>query len=179
MLDAPYLWHPIFVHFSVALLSIATGFYVLAAILPRVTVRQTWITIAEWNLWIGLGLSVVTLAAGGLAFNTVRHDDASHPIMETHAVLAFVTIALFALVALWSRWQRKTTRYPSAWLAVLAIIGFGFLAATGWRGGELVYGHGLAVNLPQSAPAAIDNAAPASGGDHDHAKHSHVHTHAR
>jgi uncharacterized membrane protein len=178
VLDTPYLWHPIFVHFSIALLSVATGFYVLSAILPRAAARQTWITIAEWNLWVGLGLSVATLAAGWLAFNTVSHDDASHPIMENHALLAFISVGLFTLLALWSWWQRKTTRYPSVWLAGLAIIGFGFLAATGWRGGELVYGHGLAVNLP---PAAVNNSVPAvppPDNDHDHAKHQHVHTHA-
>lgn len=45
-----YLWHPVFVHFSVALLTVATLFYLLAALFPSAAMRMSWIHFAERNL---------------------------------------------------------------------------------------------------------------------------------
>ncbi|GEM_PF-727791 len=145
-----YLWHPIFVHFSVALLTVATVFYVLASIFPKAGSRQQWITVAEWNLWVGFGLAVLTLLFGWLAFNTVSHDDASHEAMKVHAVLALITGGSFGVLTLWSIWHRKSAPYPSWTFIGLMLASFGFLVTTGLRGGELVYQHGLAVtSLPK------------------------------
>ena len=76
-----YLWHPISVHFSVALLSMATLFYLLPVLFPGATKRNHWIIVAEWALRIGAGLTALTLLFGWLAFNTVNHDDTSHQAM--------------------------------------------------------------------------------------------------
>src|SRR5712664_896061 len=132
-----YLWHPIFVHFSIALLSVATGFYLLAWIFRKAALRRQWISVAEWNLWIGFGFTVCTLLFGWIAFNTVSHDsDAVHELMEAHALLALITFGGFAVLTLWSVWRHKTESYPS-WLFIgLILICFGLLTATGWRGGE-------------------------------------------
>jgi uncharacterized membrane protein len=178
-----YLWHPVFVHFSVALLTMATVFYFLATLLPRARLRKQWITVAEWNLWIGFALAVPTLLFGWLAFNTVEHDDASHAAMQTHATLAFATGGGFALLVLWSVWHRQSKAYPSRLFTGLLVVCFGFLAATGWRGGELVYRYGLAVNALQkpeagSAPPSAEQPSTTkdktSGHDH-HDDHQHDH----
>ena len=147
-----YLWHPIFVHFSIALLTVATGFYLLAWIFARAALRGQWLTVAEWNLWVGFGFVVFTLLFGWLAFNTVSHDsDAVHELMETHALLALITSSGFGVLTLWSIWHRKSKGYPS-WLFVgLMSVCLGFLTVTGWRGGDLVYRHGLAVSSPPKA----------------------------
>src|SRR6266566_2595292 len=150
-----YLWHPILVHFSIALLTMASAFYALTALWPRARLRPQWLTVAEWSLWVGFGLAVLTLLAGLLAFNTVEHNDAAHPAMQLHAVLALATGAGFGLLALWSRWQRKTKTYPSWPFLALLLLSFGLLVATGLRGGELVYHYGLAVNVP--ARSGADN----------------------
>jgi len=153
-----YLWHPVFVHFSIALLTVATGFYLLASIFRNAPLRRQWITVAEWNLWTGFGFAVATLLLGWLAFNTVSHDsDAVHELMEAHALLALITGAGFAILTAWSVWHRKSGTYPS-WLFVgLMLICFGLLTVTGWRGGDLVYRHGLAVESP---PRPADHSSP-------------------
>src|ERR1051325_6715032 len=139
MLDKPYLWHPIFVHFSVALLVVAAIFYVLSSLLPRANARGRWLVVAEWNLWVGFALSLLTLLFGWIAFNTVGHDDASHPLMITHAWFALATGAAFAALTAWSAWQRRKQNYPSPLFVALAAIGVGLLLTTAWRGGDLVY----------------------------------------
>ncbi len=177
-----YLWHPIFVHFSIALLTMATAFYALATLFPKARLRAQWITIAEWNLWVGLCLAALTVLFGWLAFNTVNHDDASHEAMEVHATLALITAGGFAVLALWSLWHRKTKSYPSWVFTGLLVICFWFLVATGLRGGELVYQHGLAVSsLPhpdKTAPMSSANQPSpdeAAGHDHHHDHKNHTH----
>src|SRR5712692_3908723 len=69
MLKVVYFWHPIFVHFSVALLSAATGFYVLATLFKKNRFRPQWLTVAHWNFGLGLAMTVLTLLFGWLDFN--------------------------------------------------------------------------------------------------------------
>jgi uncharacterized membrane protein len=172
MLSKVYLWHPIFVHFSVALLSLAAIFFTLSAFFRRPILRRQWIVVAEWNLWVGLGLSVLTALFGWLAFSTVNHDDVSHELMETHAAFALVTVGVFALAAVWSWRQRKTERYPSWLFLGLIAVGFSLLMITGLRGGELVYMHGLAVTTPQK-PEEPNSTATTT----DQPKRTHEHPH--
>ncbi len=179
MLSKIYLWHPIFVHFSVALLSLATLFFILSALFPRLILRHQWVIVAEWNLWVGLGLSVLTALFGWLAFGTVSHDDVSHELMEVHAAFALTTVGIFALAAAWSWWQRKTERYPSWAFIGLIAVGFTLLVSTGLRGGELVYIRGLAVTVlpkseePNSAATATDQSKITEGHAHGAPGHHH------
>lgn len=101
-------------------------------------------------------MSVVTVLLGWLAFNTVNHDDVSHEAMKVHATLALITLSAFGLLTLWSLWRRGPTANPSWPFTVFLLIAFGFLVATGLRGGELVFHHGLAVSsLPKSDADAV------------------------
>jgi uncharacterized membrane protein len=182
-----YLWHPIFVHFSIALLTVATGFYLLAGIFRKAASRGHWISIAEWTLWLGLGFTACTLLFGWIAFNTVSHDsDAVHELMEQHALLALITSGGFALVTLWSFRHRKESSYPCWPFIGLMLVCCGLLATTGWRGGDLVYHHALAVDLPPrpvsgapasgaEQPAAIDKGVPPSPAHHHHHGKDHAH----
>jgi len=180
-----YLWHPVFVHFSIALLSLATVFYLLTALFPGATKRNQWITVAEWTLWIGAGLTTLTLLFGWLAFNTVSHDDASHEAMLVHATWAVVTATGFGVIAIWSIRQRRASMYPSRLFSVALLVFLGCLIATGLRGGELVFRYGLAVSSlpkpeqepvppPSPEPAAQENKAPAHVHSHSHKAHDHA-----
>lgn len=42
-------WHPIFVHFTVALLSVAAAFTIAAYLLPEGLLRHQITTVARWN----------------------------------------------------------------------------------------------------------------------------------
>lgn len=157
-------WHPIFVHFTVALLSISALLFTVHVLMPDGDLKQQYYTVARWNLWLGAGFVVVTLATGWYAYNTVTHDDPSHLAMTDHRNWAFVTATVFLVLAVWS-WRihvRHKIVQPVFALAMLA--GTGLLGATAWHGGELVFRHGLGVmSLPQP-----DNNAAGDGHQHNH-----------
>jgi uncharacterized membrane protein len=162
-------WHPILVHFTVALLSLAVVLSVMVAFLADGKLRQQWRLVAQWNLWLGAGITLLTVAAGVVAYNTVAHDTPSHEAMTEHRNWALVTAALFIGLALWS-WQRaRADKAPGGVLLAGLLIGGVLLAATAWHGGELVYRYGLGVkSLPKAS--AHDHA---GGAEHDH---DHAHT---
>ena len=44
-------WHPIFVHFTVALLTMSVFFYGLSFVAPGNRFYEQWVSVARWNLW--------------------------------------------------------------------------------------------------------------------------------
>jgi len=136
-------WHPIFVHFTVALISTAIGFFLLAKLLGNRPFHEQCLILARWNLWIGTGFAVITVATGILAYNSVAHDTPSHAAMTEHRNWAFATFAVLLLTTLWYGWifyANKLIKLPFLAIAVLLL---GLLFSTAWHGGELVYRYGL------------------------------------
>ncbi len=151
-------WHPIFVHFTIALLSVSLGLFVLNLIVKC----DQAILVAKWNLWIGAGISLLTLAAGVYAYNTVAHDTPSHEAMTEHRNLALITLALLVPVVLWSVISHRKGKVLGAGFVALFLLVGGMLASTAWHGGEVVYRYGLGVmSLPKT-------------DKHDHAGHAHA-----
>lgn len=143
-------YHPIFVHFTVALLSISAGFFVLAYLFRRHKWRQQWLTTAYWNLWVGAGLTLVTVAAGWHAFNTVDHDTPSHEAMLEHRNWALVTVTVILLVAAWSARRYAKSRPQNPLFVGSMVLVWALVTATAWHGAELVYRYGLGVmSLPK------------------------------
>ncbi len=157
-------WHPIFVHFTVGLLSLAVGLFILIPFL-KPPLREQWRIVAPWVLWFGAGFTVITGLTGLYAYNTVTHDTPSHLAMTDHRNWAVVTMVLFLALALWSALRaRRNQALGVAFIAVMAVAG-GVLASTAWRGGEVVFRHGLGVmSLPK---------AEGDGHAHDHGGEGH------
>jgi len=143
-------WHPIFVHFTVALLSIAVVFFILGAALPKHKWREQWLAVAHWNLWAGAAISLFTATAGWLAFNSVDHDTPSHEAMIEHRNLALTTLAVFLLIAVWSLARYRAGKPVQLIFLAALLVAQGLLLSTAWHGAELVYRHGLGVmSLPK------------------------------
>ncbi|MBL8197705.1 MAG: DUF2231 domain-containing protein [Chromatiales bacterium] len=98
-------WHPLLVHFTIALLTIATLLFMAAAFAGRNRPVHGIETTANWNLWLGAALTVLTVGAGLQAAGSVTHDDAAHLVMENHKLWALGTTVLFLLLALWNAWR--------------------------------------------------------------------------
>ncbi len=143
-------WHPVFVHFTIALLSMAVIFHLIKAVLPANNEYQgALLILAKSNLLIGTAFAVFTAIAGWFAYNSVAHDTPSHLAMTEHRNWALVTLAVFVLLALWSLWKKHKTTL--VFLFALVIAG-GLLATTGWLGAEAVYRYGLGVkSIPKSS----------------------------
>jgi uncharacterized membrane protein len=178
-------WHPIFVHYTIALLSISPLLFTLNYFLPADSkYKEQSFTIARWGLYFGTIITIGTLIAGWDAYNSVAHDVPSHAAMTNHKNWAFVTSGIFAILALWA-FNTKRKDQMSFTLVLLMLIASTLLAATGYKGGELVYRYGLGVmSLPQSesghghdegTPAHNDGAEEKTQDVGDNKSHNHEH----
>ncbi len=159
-------WHPIFVHFTVALLSVATGLYLLSVVVTNAQLKQQWRTVARWNLWLGMAITVLTVLTGWYAYSTVVHDEPSHLAMTDHRNWALGTASLFLVATGWSILRHRAGKEASALLFALLLVAMIALGSTAWRGGEVVYRYGLGVmSLPNT-------------GKHDHSNNEDDNHHA-
>ena len=153
-------WHPIFVHFSVALLSIAAVLHLASHFVSNPNLANQWTITARWNLWLGIGLTLLTVAAGWYAYYTVDHDTPSHAAMTEHRNWAMVTFVVFLSIAAWEYYLHRHAKGKGWLFTGLLLVAASLLTSTAWHGGELVYRYGLGVmSLPKSEGA---------GHAHDH-----------
>jgi uncharacterized membrane protein len=167
-------WHPVWVHFPIALLTIATLLMVVATLRPSLPWASTMTQVARWNLFIG-GLALLpTLVSGYLAYGSVAHDSAGHDAMHRHMSAAWTTVLLFlpALILLW----RERSRAVGAGVATLLLMvpGTVALSTTAWLGAENVYRHGIGVErLPDASGQGHHGGS--GGGHEDHNHHGAAH----
>jgi uncharacterized membrane protein/ketosteroid isomerase-like protein len=152
-------WHPVFVHFVVGLLITAVIMLAVAGLAPQGWPRRPSLqTAGDWMLAIGIAAALTAVAAGFQAYYTVAHDGPSHAAMTDHRNWALAASAAFLLIGFW-RYLRRD-RAPSILFVLVLIVAAGLLTATAWRGGRLVFHHGLGVaSLPEAS---------GPGHDHDH-----------
>lgn len=171
-------WHPIFVHFTVALFSTSVGLYTLAylfnnvKIFPKVSLDME--VAARWCLWL-VGIIVIgTVLAGLYAYNTVKHDGASHLAMTNHRNWALPTAATIVLTALWSLWRTYKQKSITITFIIVLFIVQGLLLSTAWRGAELVYRYGLGVmSLPKAEDVGHEHHESTMESNHDHNSDDH------
>ena len=137
-------WHPVLVHFTVALLSLTVVLYLLALLPLPAGMRAEWKVVARWLLWLGTLFTIATAITGWLASNSVEHDGVSHVAMTEHRNWALTTLALFLVLALWSLWGRLQRRVLSGGVdgmvfSLALATGAILLGTTAWHGAELVY----------------------------------------
>jgi uncharacterized membrane protein len=166
MIEVVPNWHPVLVHFTVALLVVAPLLFFASTWLPMESPSKLrLLAAARCNLLLGFIVSLGTIAAGWYAANTVAHDEAAHAAMLTHRNLALVTVAAYAPFVLWTLTRGHGPRSHGLLFAVLLLLPMVSLTLTAWRGGELVYVHGLGVK-----------SLPDVGGEHQHGHGESAHT---
>lgn len=138
-------WHPLFVHFTVALLILAAVIHLLSHFLPKGELANQLTIVARWNLWFGVGFTLLTVAAGWYAYNTVNHDAPSHIAMTEHRNWAMATFVLLLGIAGWEYYLSRRGKGKGWLFTGLLVIAAGLLLSTAWHGGELVYRYGLGV----------------------------------
>jgi len=162
-------WHPIFVHFTVALFTIAVGLSILTPFIHS-PLKSQWHTVMLWTLWFGAGFTVLTGLTGLFAYNTVAHDGPSHEAMTNHRNWAFVTIFIFFILTLWSIVRVRSNKVLGSVFVIGMLFGGIVLALTAWRGAEVVFRHGIGVmSLPK---------AEGEGHAHEHVDNDEHHTEA-
>jgi uncharacterized membrane protein len=162
-------WHPILVHFTIALLSTSVLFYLARALLPNNHHwKEQWLSMANWSLWSGCLFAIATVIAGWFAYNTVTHDEASHAAMTLHRNWAVPTAILFLIIGVSAINIARKNCVPGVRFLSVSIIASVMLMVTGWLGAETVYRYGLGVmSLPQVEVGA-------DGHNHSHGEEPEV-----
>jgi uncharacterized membrane protein len=125
-----------------ALLLVAVLFELLALATRKESFRQ----VSFWTLMVGAIGGVAAVLSGLQAEENIAHGDAVHRVMETHELLAFVTLGIFGVLAVWRLWREKRMGAAERALALaLSLGGAGVLIATASYGGRLVFDHAAGI----------------------------------
>lgn len=144
-------YHPIIVHFTIALVVTSLGMLLLGYLFKtKPHLQQECFTVSRWCLWLAALASTLTVMAGFHAYYTVRHDTVSHAVMTVHRNWGITSFIAIWLTAIWSL-IRHLKHKAFCWLFALALaITTSLVVITGWYGAELVFRYGLGVkSLPQ------------------------------
>jgi len=151
-------FHPIVVHFPIALTVIAFLLSIAAYARRNHPVSAQLAAAGHFTLWLAAIGAAAAVLFGWFAFNSVNHDDAGHAAMLLHRSWAIPTALGLILLASWDAWKYRVNELISVPMLFLLFLLSQAIAVTGWLGGEVVYRHGIGVlSLPAS-----------EGTDHGH-----------
>lgn len=167
-------FHPIVVHFPIALTIIAFLLSIAAYVRRGHPISAQLAAAGHFTLWLAAIGAATAVLFGWLAFNSVNHDDAGHAAMLLHRAWAVPTAIGLILLASWDAWKYRVNEMISVPMLFLLFLLSQAIAVTGWLGGEVVYRHGIGVlSIPSSAGAGHGHhgvnvtAAPQAGsGEH-------------
>ncbi len=128
--------HPSTVHFPIA-------FYLLGVLLTLVYLWRGQADVEKFAYWSFLLSWITTLAAsifGLIDQNQLDINDPRQATMNNHITTGVALIVINGLlIYMRCRWKDALTRYRWPYLGLMAL-GVIAVFATGWIGGELVYG---------------------------------------
>jgi uncharacterized membrane protein len=138
-------WHPIAVHFPLALVVTAAFFLVAARLLRQERYVATLATVGTWNLCIGAVAALFALATGLAALIGLHVGPAAHQSIFLHVKWAIFTSLALLLLAVWRGAGAAQESRPS-WLFIVILLAVtAALVVTGYRGGQNVYLYGVGV----------------------------------
>lgn len=153
--------HPIFAHFPVALLFMASFFYGAG----RLIRREVFFEIGRGMLFSGVAFAALAAWTGHEAAETAAHNREMHEVMMLHQSLGYTILGLSAFLAAWI-FKVKTpvpTRGQPLFLAAMALLAVLVLQQAD-LGGRMVFLNGVGVGkksmLPPGSGAAFGEALP-------------------
>ncbi|HXE37819.1 MAG TPA: DUF2231 domain-containing protein [Azonexus sp.] len=153
-------WHPVAVHFPIALALTATLLLLAGRLRPA---NPTLVTCARLLLALAAGAAVLAAALGWHAYLTVDHDAAGHRVMVQHRNWALACMLGLVLLALWDAWRQRAEKPVHGGLLPAMLLISGGLVVTGWLGGEMVFRHGVGVSAAAFAPPPTAAEEPPAG----------------
>jgi uncharacterized membrane protein len=140
-----FQWHPMMVHFPLALTLTAAACLTCTRLLKRGTLQDSLAFCGTWNLMLGAAAALLTLATGLIAtFHLTLLDGAQYSVSR-HLIWAVCSSQLVALLALYRALAVSWNSVPGAWFLSLLGLASAGLIVTGYYGGENVYHYALGV----------------------------------
>lgn len=143
------IWHPFTVHFPLAILIIATVFYVIGFFAGK----KFWENAGIILIIIGTVGAWIAIYTGNLADGVVSRQICDPTVLETHESNAYTVAWLFTAATVlmlveYAGLLKKAGKILKIAAVVLMITGSGFLAYTGHLGATLVYQQAAGVYTP-------------------------------
>jgi uncharacterized membrane protein len=161
-------WHPLAVHFPLALVFVAVPLFLAARLSRNEAIASTTATVATWNLCIGAAAALFALGTGLAGVLDLDVGAAARQSISLHARWAMFTALALVLLAVW-RGAGVAQRSRPSWLFIIVLIGAATaLTVTGYLGGQNVYDFGVGVKRPaaQSVEAPRGNRIGKPGDEH-------------
>jgi len=144
MITAPHL-HAMVIHFPIALLM--AGF--LSEIIALISKKEFFKNASLYLLLLGAIGAIVAYVSGSYAGDGMTDGILQEPL-ELHEEAAIITLWLAIITALF-RAAMHYFKYQKAWAKWVSFILFtvlvGYVARTGYLGGQLVFKHGAGIEL--------------------------------
>jgi uncharacterized membrane protein len=155
-------------------LLVTTALFELLALATR---REAFRQVSFWTLIAGALGGAAAVISGLQAEEQLAHGDAVHRVMETHELLAFVTLGTFGVLALWRLLRERRMGAGERALALAATLaGAGVLVATAAYGGRLVFDHAAGIPtdvLTSEVRSRAEGHRHGPGEEHDNDGDSH------
>ncbi len=140
-------WHPIIVHFPLALVITSASLLAAAHLLRSERNAATLATVGTWNLCLGALAALFALASGLAAVLDLHVGAAAHQAISLHLKWAIFTTLALVLLAVWRGAGSAPESRPSRLFIVVLLAATAALMVTGYRGGQNVYRYGVGVSL--------------------------------
>jgi uncharacterized membrane protein len=140
-------WHPMAVHFPLALVVSAALLLTAARLLRQERHAATLATVGTWNLCLGAVAALFALASGLAALIDLHVGPAARQAISLHVKWAIFTTLALVFLAVWRGAGAEQESRPSwVFIAILAAA-TAALIMTGYRGGQNVYQYGIGVDI--------------------------------
>ena len=138
-------WHPLVVHFPIALTLTAGASLIAAKAARSDSLSATLATIGTWNLCMGAVAALFALGTGLAAVLDLRVGAAEHAAIATHVKWAMFSSLALLLTAVWRGAGHAQQSRPTGPLLIVLTAVCIALAVAGYHGGENVYRYGIGV----------------------------------
>lgn len=150
-------WHPMTVHFALALPITATLLLTLARAARDRAFAASAVQAAKWSLGIGIAALWISIGTGMHAYLTEPMNVAAEQAVRVHQYWGWGTAAVFTMAP--ALWQAQHPKRVGLALLLCCWLGTASASVTGWLGAENVYRHGVGVE----ALTAAETEPPVSG----------------
>jgi uncharacterized membrane protein len=142
---SPLPWHPLVVHFPLALIFTATPLLLAARLIRSESVAATAAIVGTWNLCLGAVAALISLGTGLGAVLNLDVNAAAHQAISLHMRWAMFTTLMLLLLAVWRGAGTALKSRPSWVFLIVLLAATAALGVTGYRGGKNVYEFGVGI----------------------------------